>query len=276
MKTAFITGANSGFGYLISLELLKSGYQVIATMRNLENRLELVEAVHHLQLQKHLHVHKMDVTKEEEVKTVTEEIDSSFGKVDVLINNAGFCQGGFFQDLTLKEWREQYDVNVTGAFVVTKELLPLLRKSDSGKIINISSVSGFFAFPGMSAYCSSKFALEGMSESLRLELLKEGIYVSLIEPGSFKTPLWEKSLRAYDEGNQDLSLFKRNVLRKAKSAAANADDPQIVTNLVKKVCAKRKPKLRYQVGNGIQAMYYLKRMMPSSLLEKVIFKQVNR
>ncbi|WP_413377365.1 SDR family oxidoreductase [Alkalihalobacillus sp. 1P02AB] len=274
MKLALVTGANSGFGFLITIELLKQGYTVVATMRKLENRLELVEQAHQLRIEEHLHIKKMDVTNPEEVKKVAEELTATFGQLDILINNAGYCQAGFFNDLELDEWQEQFNVNVTGAFLVTKELLPLLKKSAPAKIINISSVSGFIAFPGLSAYCASKYALEGFSESLRIELLSEQIYVSLIAPGSYQTRIWEKSLKDAEKYNLEQSPFKAKVINQAKEASANAGDPNEVVQLVMKVSQKKKPKLRYPVGKGIGLLYYLKRLLPYALMEKLILLKV--
>lgn len=166
---------------------------------NQANQKEIMDMAREINLNQQLEIVEMDVTDEERIKEVSKWISDHFGQLDVLINNAGYSQGGFTSDLTMEEWENQYDTNVMGVIRTTFHLLSLLRKSTQGKIINMSSVSGYFGFPGMGPYCSSKFALEGYSESLRMELLPMRIYVSLVEPASFKTGIWEKGLEVGGE-----------------------------------------------------------------------------
>src|SRR5690606_23360342 len=181
-----------------TLTLLQQGMHVIATMRTLKTAEKLRQEAKNKNLAEQLTILQMDVTDLEQIETVQKYITSKFNRLDLLVNNAGFCQGGFVSDLTIKDWRRQMAVNVDGTFQVTKQMITLLEKSEKANIINVSSVSGFIGFPGMSAYCSSKHALEGFSESLRIELLPKNIYVSLVEPGSYQTKIWEKSLSGID------------------------------------------------------------------------------
>ncbi|MFC4402941.1 SDR family oxidoreductase [Gracilibacillus xinjiangensis] len=273
MKTVLITGANSGFGLLTAIELLKKGHHVIATMRNIVNKDELIEEAEKLGAYDRLSVYQLDVTNLAEIQLVKANIESCYGKLDVLINNAGYCQGGFVSDLALEEWQNQFDVNVHGVLRVTSEMLPLLQRPVKANIINISSVSGMIGFPGLSAYCSSKFALEGFSESLRLELLQENIFVSLIEPGSYQTKIWEKSLSSIDTDEMDTDL-KQAVLSYAKKSAHSSPDPIEVARLISRICDKEKVKFRYPIGKGSKLLSTAKRLLPWSLLEKLILRNL--
>ncbi|WP_036687795.1 SDR family oxidoreductase [Paucisalibacillus globulus] len=275
MRVALVTGANGGIGKLISLELIRAGFLVIAAMRNTAKQDELVGIVKNLGLEANLEIVQMDVTKEEEIGEIKGWIQSRFGQLDVLVNNAGYSQGGFIEDLTMEDWESQYGTNVFGVIQITKSLLPLLKKSHKGQIINISSVSGYFGFPGMGPYCSSKFAVEGFSESLRLELLSEHIFVSLIEPASFKTGIWEKGLEI-GEIIMEEEILKRNAFDFAKQASKNAGNPFEVANLVRKICHEKKPKFRYRVGKGANSLWFIKKLVPWSIIERIVLKRLNK
>ncbi|KAB8129184.1 SDR family oxidoreductase [Gracilibacillus oryzae] len=275
MRVALITGANSGFGLLAALELVKQDYQVIATMRNLQNQQQLCEEAEKLGLRNRIEIQQLDVTNLAEIQKVQQEILHTYGKLDVLINNAGYCQGGFVADLTIDQWQNQFDVNVHGVLRVTTEMLSLLRMSaDRANIINISSVSGYFGFPGMSPYCSSKFALEGFSESLRLELLQENIFVSLIEPASYQTKIWEKGLASIEIDQMKEDKLKESVLTYAKKSAQSGADPIEVAQLIARICEKRKPKFRYPIGKGAKVLSLAKRLLPWGLVEKVVIRNL--
>ena len=272
MKTVLITGAGSGFGLNMALHLAKEGYRVIATMRNLEKRELLCNLARGLQLENRIYIRPMDITKEEEVLAAEKWVEEHFGGIDILINNAGYAQCGFFEEISMEEWRRQFETNLFGHIFVTKSFLPLLRKKESGKIINISSISGYFGFPGLGPYIASKHALEGWSESLRLELVPEGIWVSLVEPASFKTGIWEKGLEKISEGNR--TEFQRKILKKARMAQDKGGDPEQVSRLIAKICEKKRPKLRYPIGKGTRLVYILKSILPFSLIEKAVYRMI--
>jgi NAD(P)-dependent dehydrogenase (short-subunit alcohol dehydrogenase family) len=273
MKIALVTGANGGFGKLIAIELIRAGYDVIATMRSKDNGIKLEEAVRLLQFEKQLHVVEMDVTNETQVSSVRKWVSQNFPRIDVLINNAGYSQGGFITDLSIEEWKQQYDTNVLGVIRATKFFLPLIRESTNGKIINISSVSGYFGFPGMGPYCSSKFAVEGLSESLRLELLRDNIFVSLVEPASYRTGIWEKGLEIGADIKEEDTL-KKKAFEFAKQAYHNAGDPLEVAQLVRKICVAKRPKLRYQVGKGARSLWFIRKLVPWFLVEKIVMRRL--
>lgn len=273
MKIALVTGANGGFGKLIVLELIKSGFFVIAAMRNTNKQVELLEEVVNIQKKQQMEIVEMDVTVESQIQEVYRLLHSRFGKLDVLVNNAGYSQGGFIDSLNIKDWQQQFDVNFFGVIQVTKNFLPLLEQSEKGNIINLSSVSGILGFPGMGPYSSSKFAVEGFSESLRLELLRKNIFVSLIEPASYKTGIWERGL-AISANIPKEDTFKNNTLTFAKRSYENAGNPKEVAALVRKICEENKPKFRYTVGKGATSLRYMKRLIPWSIIERAVLRKL--
>lgn len=273
MKIALVTGANSGFGLMTCIEFVQAGFHVIATMRNLQNKDELVRQLKRLGRLDRVSFFQMDVTNPIEIAQVKEKVVEQFGYIHVLVNNAGYCQGGFIDDLTLEQWEKQQKTNVFGTFTVTKTFVPLLERTGQSHIINVSSVSGLIGFPGMSAYCSSKFAMEGFSESLRLELLPKNIYVSLVEPASYKTNIWEKSLKNVTVQPSDPPL-KKQIYQYAKSSAENSGDPREVAKLIVNISQLKKPKFRYPIGKGARMLAVLKGIIPWEIIEKVIMRKL--
>lgn len=181
-KTILITGVSSGFGRALAQEALAAGHRVIGTVRN-------SEAQHSFEA---LDAHRafgrlLDVTDVERIDEVVADIESSVGPVDVLVNNAGYGHEGILEESSLSEMRRQFDVNVFGAVAMIKAILPGMRQRRSGHIINITSMGGFITMPGIAYYCGSKFALEGISETLSKELAPFNIHVTAVAPGSFRT-----------------------------------------------------------------------------------------
>jgi NAD(P)-dependent dehydrogenase (short-subunit alcohol dehydrogenase family) len=181
-KVWFITGASSGFGRAFALCALERGYQVVATARNAEKLASLAAESPDRVLPL-----KLDVTVESEVESAVSQAVAKFGRVDVLINNAGYGVVGAVEETPESELRAMMETNFFGAVAVTRALLPTMRKQGSGAIVNISSMGGQLSYAGYSAYSASKFALEGMSEALALELKPFGIKVLIVEPGAFRT-----------------------------------------------------------------------------------------
>lgn len=187
-----ITGTSSGFGYLTALTLAKNGFKVWATMRdsNGKNRhkkdeLEATAAKENLSIT----VAELDVTSDASVKALTEKIVKEDGALDILVNNAGLMYVGITEAYSLEQVQEQFDTNFFGVVRTSKAFLPLLKKSDDGLIINISSLAGRLVFPYFGIYCASKFALEAYSEALKYELKPLGVEVRIIEPGPFASGL---------------------------------------------------------------------------------------
>ncbi|MDQ3836390.1 MAG: SDR family oxidoreductase, partial [Thermoproteota archaeon] len=178
-QVAVVTGSSSGIGLATSLALARNRYLTYATMRNLGKR-DSIESVAGKQ-QLHIRVVQLDVTNENSIKNAIQSILSEAGRIDVLVNNAGYGLTGAFEDIEIDEIKQLYDTNLFGVIRVTQAILPIMRKQGSGRIINISSGAGRFGYPGGSAYVSSKFALEGLTESMAYELEQFGIKVVLVE-----------------------------------------------------------------------------------------------
>ncbi|QHI80694.1 oxidoreductase [Serratia sp. NGAS9] len=181
-KTILITGVSSGFGQALAREALAVGHRVIGTVRNSE----ALQAFAALDTQRAFG-YLLDVTDVERIDEVVGEIESAIGPIDVLVNNAGYGHEGILEESPLAELRRQFDVNVFGAVAMIKAVLPGMRQRRRGHIINITSMGSFITLPGISYYCGSKFALEGISETLSKELAPFNLHVTAVAPGSFRT-----------------------------------------------------------------------------------------
>src|SRR5919199_1408705 len=184
-KVAVVTGSSSGIGFETSLLLAKNGVFTYATMRNLDRANKIIELKQKEKLP--LEVLKLDVTDDKSVNDAIGKIENEQETIDILVNNAGYALVGPLEELSIQEFKEQFETNVFGVIKVTKSVSPIMRKQRDGIIVNVSSIAGRIGFPLTSAYVSSKFALEGLSESIAYELEQFGIKVMLIEPGVIKT-----------------------------------------------------------------------------------------
>lgn len=273
MKTAIVTGSSSGFGELIAIELAKSGYNVIATMRNLNKKEPLLKAAAAENVTEKITVFQLDVTLQESIEEFKMFVQSLVS-VELLVNNAGYAQGGFCEELSVAEYRNQFETNFFGVIAVTQAVLPVMRKQGSGKIVNMSSISGKFGFPGLSAYAASKHALEGFSESLRIELKPFGIDVVLVEPGSYKTNIWQsvEKISLQDQSPYESSLV--SIMNELKKSETSYGDPLEVARLVAGIASAQAPQLRYPIGKGVKNTLLIKSLLPWKTLEKILIKKL--
>jgi NAD(P)-dependent dehydrogenase (short-subunit alcohol dehydrogenase family) len=269
---AFITGASSGFGLGASIELAKRGFFVIATMRDLSNEAKLMQLAEQAGVARLIRCYELDVTDEARISSLVTEVLTEYGRIDVLINNAGFAVAGFVEELTMEDWRRQFETNFFGVVAVTRSILPVFRNSRSGRIINVGSISGRFGFPAMGPYAASKFAMEGFSESLRLEMLPFNVYVSLVEPGAFKTGIWGKShIRAVPHTSYESQRIA--LQRRMEQTVEGAGDPDEVVRLIAHIASTpAPPKLRYPIGKGVRWNLALKAVLPWEWLERVVMR----
>lgn len=202
-RTFFITGVSSGFGRAIASAALQAGHRVVGTVRT-----EQAVADFRAQIQGDAHVKLLDVTQFDTVAPLAAAVEAEFGPVDVVINNAGYGHEGILEESPLDEMRRQFDVNVFGAVAIIKAFLPFMRQRRRGHIVNITSMGGYITMPGIGYYCGSKFALEGISETLAKEVKGFGIAVTAVAPGSFRTDWAGRSMvrSARSIGDYD-SLF---------------------------------------------------------------------
>jgi NAD(P)-dependent dehydrogenase (short-subunit alcohol dehydrogenase family) len=275
-KIAIVTGASSGIGLLASVELARNGFRVVATMRTPSKRTKLDEAAAYAHVKENIDVRRLDVTEFSTHADFVANVISSYGRIDALVNNAGFAMGGFAEDCTLEELREQFETNFFGAISLTKAVLPTMRKQNRGHIIQISSIAGRCAHPVLSSYSASKYALEGWSESLRLEMKPLGINVVLIEPGSFQTDIWETNAhvakRAFepDSPNHERSLRFRDYVRRNITKR----DPIAVARVIAAVALNANPRMRYLVGPDAKMMTWVTRLVPWRRYERTVAKTV--
>ncbi|TKH09702.1 SDR family oxidoreductase [Bacillus wiedmannii] len=273
-KIAVITGASSGFGLLTTLELAKKNYLVIATMRNLEKQVNLISQATQLNLQKNITVQQLDVTDQNSIHNFQLYL-KEINRVDLLINNAGYAHGGFVEEIPVEEYRKQFETNLFGAISITQLVLPYMREQKSGKIINISSISGQVGFPGLSPYVSSKYALEGWSESLRLEVKPFGIDVVLVEPGSYNTNTWEVGKQLATNQSETTSPYKEYMDKIQKHINSGSDtfgNPIDVSNKIVEIAESKRTNLRYPIGKGVKFMIFAKRILPWRLWEYLVLR----
>ncbi|MDG5789528.1 SDR family oxidoreductase [Evansella sp. AB-P1] len=275
-KIVFITGTSSGFGSLTTLQLAKEGYYVIATMRNISKKSSLLKKANELNVENNIEVMQLDVTNQDQINKSVEKVIDRFGKIDILINNAGYCLGGISECIPVSDWRDQFETNFFSIVALTNTILPIMRERRDGKIINIGSISGRLGLPGLGPYASSKFALEGYCESLRFEVMPFQISVSLVEAGSYKTNIWEKGLQNINRVNsiKEYNDYINSLYNNAKKTAQQAADPMEVIQTIIKICRSEKPKFRYPVGKGVKATLLLKSILPFSFIEWIIKKRI--
>jgi NAD(P)-dependent dehydrogenase (short-subunit alcohol dehydrogenase family) len=277
-KIAIITGASSGFGLLTTLELAKKDYFVIATMRNLEKQIDLISQATKLDLQQNIKVQQLDVTDQGSIHNFQLFLNE-INRIDILINNAGYANGGFIEEIPVEEYRKQFETNLFGAISITQLVLPYMRKQKSGKIINISSISGQVGFPGLSPYVSSKYALEGWSESLRLEVKPFGIDVALLEPGSYNTNIWEVGKQLAENQSDTTSPYKE-YMDKIQKHINNGNDtlgnPMDVANKIVEIAEARRTTLRYPIGKGVKFMIFAKKVLPWRLWEFLVLRSFKK
>jgi len=260
-KVAIVTGCSSGIGHEISLILARNGFTAYATMRNLQKGSDLKSIAEDEKLP--LHFAQLDVTDENSVKKAIQTIHDEAGRIDILVNNAGYGLTGAFEDLSLDEIKTQYETNVFGLIRTTQSVLPIMRKQRSGLIVNISSGAGRFGFPTGSAYVSTKFAVEGLTESMSYELEPFGIKVILIEPGVIKTNFFNSSVLAKksQDPNSPYATLMKGMEDSVDKMMENASTPQYVAEVVLHAVTNENPKLRYLAGKDVEQLVDAKRKM---------------
>src|SRR6516165_7000907 len=276
-KVAVITGTSSGIGLLTAIEFARNGYQVVASMRDPGRRDRLNEAAQLANLHDKIDVRQLDVTDFGHAALVLENIARDYGGIDVLVNNAGFSMTGFAEDMSLDELRRQFDTNFFGPVAMTKAVLPIMRKQHSGHIIQVASVAGRVGNPLLSAYCSSKFALEGWSESVRMETSSLGIRIVLVEPGSFDTDIWTRNVTIAKGALDPNSPNKERSQRFAqfvKSRTGKNPSATPVAQLIVRIANDPNPRLRYMIGADAKLHVWMQRLLPWRTYERMITKAV--
>jgi NAD(P)-dependent dehydrogenase (short-subunit alcohol dehydrogenase family) len=251
-KVAVVTGSSTGIGYETSLILARNSYLTYATMRNLNKseNMKMVATKENLPVQ----IKQLDVTDDVSVKNAIQSISSEAGRIDILVNNAGYGLNGAFEDLAMDEIKAQYETNVFGLIRTTQAVLPIMRRQKSGTIVNISSGAGRFGFPTGSAYVSTKFAVEGLSESMSYELESFGIKVVIVEPGVIRTNFGDGLIVAKksQDPNSPYSQMMQRSAAGFEKMMNNASSPDVVAKVVLNAIKDENPSLRYLAGSDVE------------------------
>jgi short-subunit dehydrogenase len=270
--TVLITGASSGIGYYCAIKLNNAGYKVIASCRRQEDVDHLIgEGISCIQL---------DLADSASIQAGVKKFFAlSDGKIYALFNNGAYGQPGAVEDLTRDTLRKQFETNVFGWCELTNLILPAMLQQGYGRIIQNSSVLGFIAMPFRGAYTASKFAIEGLSDTLRLELKGTGIFVSLIEPGPIRSLFRKNALQALEK-NIDISQSRHSEqyqasirrLTKAEDATKFTLGPEAVYQKLIHALESSKPKVRYQVTVPTHILRFLKRLLSDNMLDRLLSK----
>jgi NAD(P)-dependent dehydrogenase (short-subunit alcohol dehydrogenase family) len=259
---ALVTGASSGIGRSASLAMVAAGFEVIGTSRNTSGVTPL-PGVSFLDL---------DVASDESVTTVVQTVLDRFGRLDVLVNNAGIGTAGAAEESSVTQAQSVFDVNVFGVIRMTRAVLPHMRAQKRGRIINVSSVLGFVPQPYMAVYAATKHAVEGYSESLDHEVREHGVRVLLVEPAYTRTGFEANSVRP----DMPLPVYaeqRRTFEQLAAAAVKNGDDPATVASVIVAAATDPKPKLRYTAGQRAGRVSALRRVVPARAFDRQIRKQ---
>jgi NAD(P)-dependent dehydrogenase (short-subunit alcohol dehydrogenase family) len=267
--SVLVTGASTGIGLAITQYLASKGMHVFAGARK-------QEALESLAKNPNVTPIPLDVTKAENIKQAKKIIEEKTAGLFALVNNAGIGNGGPLMDVSVEDLRAQFEVNLFGVHQITQAVFPLLLKA-KGRIVMMSSDSGFFATPFFGPYCSSKFALEGYSDSLRREIIPYGVKVIIIEPGRITTPIWDKGEKYLNKYADSLFAVEaqaigKYAIRKGKTAGLS---PLEVAKTVYQVLTIPNPKLRYIVAEN-KFEYQMMKILPASYVDKLTLKKVQK
>ncbi|MGV7225798.1 MAG: SDR family oxidoreductase [Nitrosopumilus sp.] len=271
-KVALVTGSSSGIGLETVLSLARDGYHTFASMRNLGKAGELEHAAKKENLS--IEIIELDVDKEESVVSAIKKIIEKGGRLDVLVNNAGYGQFGCTEDVSVGDFRKQFETNFFSIVRIIQEVAPIMRKQSSGNIINISSVAGRIGFPGSPAYICSKFALEGLGECLRYELGQFGIKTTLIEPGVIKTDFFNSMKVSESKSDPKYKALTENILAGLKMMVEMGTAPSQVADVVMKAIHDDEMQPRYVVGTDAAMFLEAKKMKTDLEFEKYMSKEL--
>lgn len=272
-KVALVTGSSSGMGFTTAVMLARAGIHTYASMRNLKKSKTITDLADKENLP--LQVIQLDVNDDKSVKDAIAKIVTEKERIDVLVNNAGYGFFGSNEDVSIEEMKAQFETNFFGVMRVTQLVLPIMRKQKSGTIVNVSSVGGRISLPVLSAYNSTKFALEGLSESMSYELEPFGIKVVIIEPGVIRTNIMNSSIfakKAQDPKSPYFSLIQK-VENNFKLMMENkSSPPEEVAKVILGALTSKNPQLRYTVGDDAATMIQARVNMSDNEFKKMIMQ----
>ena len=271
-KVALVTGSSSGIGFETALSLARNGYRTFASMRDVRKGTKLEEIAKEENLP--IRIIEIDVDNEESVEAGIENVISDGTRIDVLVNNAGYGQFGCTEDVSLEDFKKQFETNFFSIVRIIQKVAPIMRKQESGTIVNISSVVGRMGLPGSSAYISTKFALEGLSECLRYELGQFGIKTTLIEPGVIKTNFFDSMKIPESKADPKYKVLTENILAGLKMMVEMGTSPSKVAEVIIDVINQEEILPRYTVGTDASMFMEAKKMKTDIEFEKYMSKEL--
>jgi len=269
-KVALVTGASSGIGKETAKLLVEQGFNVYGASR----RIDKMKDLEGLGVQ----LIALDLSNEESIVEAVNNLLQKENRIDIIINNAGYGSYGSLEDVPLSEAKYQFEVNIFGLARLTQLFLPTMRRQGSGKIINISSIGGSFGEPHGAWYHATKYALEGLSDSLRMELKQFGIAVVIIKPGAILTE-WngiarENLLKV--SGNTAYKDLAEKHAKMLATADKNGSSPEVVAKTILKAVKSTRPKTRYATGSGSTIILLLRKLLPDRIFDKILLSAINR
>jgi len=267
-RTAFVTGASAGIGEATVRALLAAGYRVFAGARRLDRMADLAAVGATLI--------KLDLTDDASIVAAIEAIKSEAGRIDVLVNNAGYGSYGALEDVPLAEGRRQFEVNVFGLARLCQLALPMMRAQKSGKIVNVTSIGGKIWEPLGAWYHATKFAVEGLSDCLRVEVAPFGVDVIVVEPGAIRTEwagIAREGLLQMSGGTAYAELAKRHARMLATADTSRlASPPEVVARTIVRAVSARRPKTRYATGGGARTILFLRKILSDRMFDRLIWR----
>jgi NAD(P)-dependent dehydrogenase (short-subunit alcohol dehydrogenase family) len=270
-KVAIVTGSSSGIGFETALDLAREGYFTYATMRNTKKGNEIKEIAKKENLK--LETLEIDVDKEDSVKNGINKIVKEKGRIDVLVNNAGYGLFGCLEDISMEELKAQFETNFFGVVRVSQAVIPVMRKQKSGIIVNVSSVAGRIGFPVSPGYISSKFAIEGLSESMRYELSPFGINLIIIEPGVIKTNFMSSTKKSLKSDPAYKDITNKVIMGITMMSEMGTPAKEVATTIIKAIKSEN-PLPRYVVGNDAIMFLEAKKSKTDLEFENYIKKEL--
>jgi len=270
-KIAIVTGSSSGIGFETALDLAREGYFTYATMRNTKKGDAIKEIAKKENLK--LETLELDVDKEDSVKNAINKIVKEKGRIDILVNNAGYGLFGCLEDISMEELKAQFETNFFGVVRVSQAIIPVMRKQRSGIIVNVSSVAGRIGFPVSPGYISSKFAIEGLSESMRYELSPFGINTIIIEPGVIKTNFMSSTKKSLKSDSAYKDITNKVIMGITMMSEMGTPAKEVATTIIKAIKSEN-PLPRYVVGNDAVMFLEAKKNKTDLEFENYIKKEL--
>ena len=270
-NVVLVTGASSGMGKAIALKLASNGYRVYGTSRKAQE--ESTDSIFSNSGEGFIHMVQLDVCSEYSAKGAIDYVFQKEGRIDILINNAGFGIAGSVEDTNIEEAYSQFNTNFFGMLRMSRNVLPIMRAQKKGLIINISSVAGLIAIPFQSMYSASKYAIESVTEAMRIEVKPFGIKVAMIEPGDVRTGFTDK--RQYASQSNTNAAYKEKFTKSINEmikSEQNGPTPELIVKAVTRIIGSKNPPIRITPGFTYKVIVLLKRALPSRLVEYIVAK----